>query len=143
MKRYFAYLILAAMALGVLAGFALNRTLSPAGAKAAASNLGIVTDVFLRLIRMVIAPLILSTLVAGIAHMEDSASVGRVGVKALGWFMMASVVSLTIGLVMVQLIAPGVGVNLPHEAAAGDRVLFSTNPTRTPRIIAATIRAGM
>ncbi len=53
MKRYFAYLVLAAMALGVLAGFILNQTLTPAGAKEAASNLSIVTDVFLRLIRMV------------------------------------------------------------------------------------------
>ncbi|MGZ3276027.1 MAG: dicarboxylate/amino acid:cation symporter [Caulobacteraceae bacterium] len=118
MKRYFAYLILAAMALGVLAGFILNQTLTPAGTKEAAGNLSIVTDVFLRLIRMVIAPLILSTLVAGIAHMEDTAAVGRVGVKSLLWFFGAALVSLVIGLVMVQLLQPGVGVNLPHDAAA-------------------------
>lgn len=118
MKRYFAYLVLAAMALGVLAGFILNRTLTPAGAKEAASNLSIVTDVFLRLIRMVIAPLVFSTLVVGIAHMEDTAAVGRVGIKSLGWFFGAALVSLVIGLVMVQLIAPGVGVNLPRDAAA-------------------------
>ncbi len=118
MKRYFAYLILAAMALGVLAGFILNKTLSPAAAKDAAANLGIVTDVFLRLIRMVIAPLILSTLVAGIAHMEDTAAVGRIGVKSLLWFFGAALVSLVIGLVMVQLIDPGAGVNLPQGPAA-------------------------
>jgi Na+/H+-dicarboxylate symporter len=106
------------MALGVLAGFVLNHTLSPAGAKEAASNLSIVTDVFLRLIRMVIAPLILSTLVAGIAHMEDTAAVGRVGIKSLLWFFGAALVSLVIGLVMVQLIQPGLGVNLPRDAAA-------------------------
>jgi Na+/H+-dicarboxylate symporter len=118
LKRYFAYFILAAMALGVLVGFILNQTLSPAAAKEAASNLSIVTDVFLRLIRMVIAPLILATLVAGIAHMEDTAAVGRVGVKSLLWFFCAALVSLVIGLVVVQLIAPGVGVNLPQGAAA-------------------------
>jgi Na+/H+-dicarboxylate symporter len=118
LKRYFAYLVLAAMALGILAGFVLNKTLSPAGAKDAAANLSIVTDVFLRLIRMVIAPLVLSTLVVGIAHMEDTAAVGRVGIKSLGWFFGAALVSLVIGLVMVQLIAPGVGVNLPRDAAA-------------------------
>jgi Na+/H+-dicarboxylate symporter len=117
LKRYFAYLILAAMALGVLVGFGLNQTLTPAGAKAAASNLGIVTDVFLRLIRMIIAPLVFSTLVVGIAHMEDVAAVGRVGIKSLAWFFGAALVSLVIGLVMVQLIEPGVGVNLPREAA--------------------------
>jgi Na+/H+-dicarboxylate symporter len=118
LKRYFAYLVLAAMALGVLAGFVLNKTLSPAEAKDAAANLSIVTDVFLRLIRMVIAPLVFSTLVVGIAHMEDTAAVGRVGVKSLAWFFGAALVSLVIGLVMVQLIAPGVGVNLPRDAAA-------------------------
>ena len=118
MKRYFAYLILAAMALGVVAGFVLNQTLTPAGAKEAAANLSIVTDVFLRLIRMVIAPLVFSTLVVGIAHMEDTAAVGRVGIKSLAWFFGAALVSLVIGLVMVQLIAPGVGVYLPRDAVA-------------------------
>src|ERR1700743_15905 len=106
------------MALGVLAGFVLNKTLSPAAAKDAAANLGIVTDVFLRLIRMVIAPLILSTLVAGIAHMEDTAAVGRIGVKSLLWFFGADLVSLVIGLVMVQLINPGAGGKLPRHVAA-------------------------
>src|SRR5262249_38926252 len=100
------------MALGVLAGFVLNKTLSPADAKEAAANLSIVTTVFLSLIRMVIAPLVLSTLIVGIAHMEDAATVGRVGIKSLGWFLLAALVSLAIGLVMVQLIEPGVGVNL-------------------------------
>ena len=57
---------------------------------------------FLRLIKMIIAPLVFSTLVVGIAHMGDAASVGRVGVKALGWFVCASLVSLTLGLIMVQ-----------------------------------------
>ncbi len=118
MKRYFAYLILGAMALGVLVGFLLNTHLSPAGAKEAASNLSIITDVFLRLIRMVIAPLVFSTLVAGIAHMEDTAAVGRVGVKALVWFFGAALISLVIGMVMVQLVNPGVGVNLPRDVAA-------------------------
>jgi Na+/H+-dicarboxylate symporter len=126
LKRYFAYLVLAAMALGVLAGFILNHVLTPAGAKDAAANLSIVTDVFLRLIRMVIAPLVFSTLVVGIAHMEDTAAVGRVGIKSLGWFLFAALVSLIIGLVMVQLIQPGVGVNLPREAASEGAAGVST-----------------
>ena len=74
-------LIVGAMILGVTVGFVLNKTLSAAAAKEAAANLSIVTDVFLRLIRMVIAPLVFSTLVVGIAHMEDTAAVGRVGIK--------------------------------------------------------------
>ena len=118
MKRDFAFLILGAMALGVLTGFVLNQTLTPAGAKEAAGNLSIITDVFLRLIRMVIAPLVFSTLVAGIAHMEDTAAVGRVGIKSLGWFFGAALVSLVIGMVMVQIVQPGAGVKMPHEAVA-------------------------
>jgi len=91
------------MILGVLTGFLINTSLSPADAKAAAGNLSIITDIFLRLIRMIIAPLVFSTLVVGIAHMEDSAAIGRVGVKTLGWFMLASLVSLTIGLISVAM----------------------------------------
>ena len=110
-------LIVAAMILGVLAGYLINTNMSAADAKAAAGNLSIITDVFLRLIRMVIAPLVFSTLVAGIAHMEDTAAIGRVGIKSMGWFFGAALISLTIGLVMVQLINPGAGVHLPQNAA--------------------------
>lgn len=118
MKRLFAYLIIGAMVLGVLAGWGLNQFLSPEQAKAAAGNLNLVTDIFLRLIKMIIAPLVFTTLVAGIAHMEDAASVGRIGVKTMVWFIGASVVSLLLGLVMVQLLHPGSGMHLPEAAAA-------------------------
>jgi Na+/H+-dicarboxylate symporter len=106
------------MILGILVGFLINTNLSPDGAKAAAANLSIITDIFLRLIRMIIAPLVFSTLVVGIAHMEDSAAIGRVGVKTLGWFMLASLVSLTIGLIMVQLLQPGAGLALPPPSGS-------------------------
>jgi Na+/H+-dicarboxylate symporter len=118
MRRWLGILVAAAMVLGVVVGVALNQALTPAAAKDAAANLSILTDVFLRLIRMVIAPLVFSTLVVGIAHMEDTAAIGRVGIKTLGWFVGAGLVSLTLGLVMVQLFHPGVGMALPHEAAA-------------------------
>lgn len=118
MKRFLPALIVGAMVLGVLTGFLINTHLSPDDAKAAAGNLSIITDIFLRLIRMIIAPLVFSTLVVGIAHMEDSAAIGRVGVKTLGWFMLASLVSLTIGLIMVQLLQPGAGLALPPPNAA-------------------------
>jgi Na+/H+-dicarboxylate symporter len=120
LKRFLPALIVGAMILGVLAGFLINTHLSPAGAKAAAANLSIITDIFLRLIRMIIAPLVFSTLVVGIAHMEDSAAIGRVGIKTLGWFMLASVMSLTLGLIMVQLLKPGAGLALPPPSAASD-----------------------
>lgn len=105
------------MILGVLTGYLINTQLSPDDAKAAAGNLSIITDIFLRLIRMIIAPLVFSTLVVGIAHMEDFAAIGRVGVKTLGWFMLASLVSLTLGLIMVHLLQPGAGLALPPPEA--------------------------
>lgn len=102
------------MILGILVGFVLNQSLTdPAQLKAVAGGFNVVTDIFLRLIKMIIAPLVFSTLVVGIAHMEDAAAIGRVGAKTMGWFITASIVSLTIGLVMVHLISPGVGLNMP------------------------------
>ncbi|MEN5176274.1 dicarboxylate/amino acid:cation symporter [Brevundimonas diminuta] len=118
MKRLFAYFIVGAMILGVLTGWGLNHFLTADQASAAASNLNLVTDIFLRLIKMIIAPLVFTTLVAGIAHMEDAASVGRIGVKTMTWFIGASVVSLVLGLVMVQLLHPGSGMHLPEAVAA-------------------------
>src|ERR1700748_3259140 len=94
MNRLFTILIVSAMVLGVAVGWAVNQYCSPAAAKSVADNLSIITEVFLRLIKMIIAPLVFSTLVAGIAHMEDAASVGRVGAKTMGWFVTASIVSL-------------------------------------------------
>jgi Na+/H+-dicarboxylate symporter len=118
MKRMFAYLIVGAMVLGVVTGWGLNHFLTADQASAAASNLNLITDIFLRLIKMIIAPLVFTTLVAGIAHMEDAASVGRIGVKTMTWFIGASIVSLVLGLVMVQLLQPGANMHLPEAVAA-------------------------
>ncbi|MDO8377689.1 dicarboxylate/amino acid:cation symporter [Phenylobacterium sp.] len=123
MNRLFTAFIVGAMVLGVAVGWAVNQYASPDQAKTVADNLSIITDVFLRLIKMIIAPLVFATLVAGIAHMEDAATVGRVGAKALGWFITASIVSLTIGLVMSHLLHPGSGLALPNpDVAAGAAV---------------------
>ena len=62
---------------------------------------------------MIIAPLVFSTLVVGIAHMGDAESVGRIGAKAMGWFVGASLVSLVLGLVLVNLLRPGDDLDLP------------------------------
>ncbi|WP_374469118.1 dicarboxylate/amino acid:cation symporter [Phenylobacterium sp.] len=117
MNRVFTYFIVGAMVLGVLTGWILNQTLDAAQAQTVADNLSIITDVFLRLIKMIIAPLVFSTLVAGIAHMGDASEIGRVGVKTIGWFIVASIVSLTLGLVMVHLLQPGSGLALALPAA--------------------------
>ena len=108
------------MALGVLTGAAMHQRLTPGQIETATNGLSMVTDLFLRLIRMIIAPLVFSTLVVGIAHMEDSAAIGRVGAKTLGWFLTASIASLTLGLVMVHLLQPGVGLALPTAANPHD-----------------------
>lgn len=129
MNRLFTAFIVGAMVLGVLVGWGVNQGLAPEQAKTVAENLTIVTDVFLRLIKMIIAPLVFSTLVAGIAHMEDAASIGRIGVKTMAWFITASIVSLTIGLLMVHLIAPGAGMNLVADASAGGGTVDASNLT--------------
>jgi Na+/H+-dicarboxylate symporter len=111
--------ILIALVLGIIAGWAINAAIddgSPESAerlKQIAEYLSIVTALFLRLIKMIIAPLVFSTLVAGIAHMGDIAALGRVGLRSITWFILASLVSLTLGLVLVNLLQPGVGLNLP------------------------------
>ena len=129
MNRTFAYFIIAAMIGGILVGFGLNQTLDAEGAKAAADNLSILTDLFLRLIKMIIAPLVFATLVSGIAHMEDAAQIGRVGVKTMGWFISASIVSLTIGLIMVHLLQPGAGMNLAIPEVAPGAAVDTTSFT--------------
>jgi len=71
-------------------------------------------DLFLRMIKMIIAPLIFSTLVVGIAGTGDLRAVGRIGVKAIVWFELATTVALAIGLLLVNLLQPGAGVALAH-----------------------------
>ena len=121
-KRLTQYILLALL-LGVIAGWAINAAIddgTPASAerlKSIADYLSIVTALFLRLIKMIIAPLVFSTLVAGIAHMGDIAALGRVGIRSLGWFIVASLVSLTLGLILVNVLQPGVGLNLPIPPA--------------------------
>jgi Na+/H+-dicarboxylate symporter len=103
-----------AMVLGVIVGYACNTlAASPAQAKEIASYFGILTDVFLRLIKMIIAPLVFATLVAGLAGMGDSKTVGRIGAKALGWFVGASFCSLLLGLIFANLLTPGASLAVP------------------------------
>jgi Na+/H+-dicarboxylate symporter len=119
MNRRFAFLIIAAMVLGVLVGWGCNQYLDAAQTAEAVKWFKMGTDLFLRLIKMIIAPLVFTTLVAGIAHMEDAAAVGRVGVKAIGWFLVASILSLLIGIGMFHLLDPAHGVVLKEVAEAG------------------------
>lgn len=113
--------ILAALALGLITGFIVNRTLPPEGAAEVAKNLSIVTDLFLRLIKMIIAPLVLAALISGIGHMGgDAKALGRIGGRAILWFMGASMVSIAIGILAVNWLQPGVGLDLPLPPATAD-----------------------
>ncbi|OYU15419.1 MAG: dicarboxylate/amino acid:cation symporter [Alphaproteobacteria bacterium PA4] len=114
--------ILVALVTGIATGYVINVSVTPEQAKDAAYYFSIVTGVFLQLIKMIIAPLVLSTLIVGVAHMGSGGAVGRTFVRTLAWFITASVVSLSLGILMVNLLAPGVGVGLPlppADAATG------------------------
>lgn len=109
-----AVTILLAMVLGILLGYMVFTNFpDKKAASEIAGYISIISDIFLRLIKMLIAPLVFSTLVVGIAHMGDAASVGRVFGKALGWFVTASLISLVLGLVMANLLKPGENLGLP------------------------------
>jgi Na+/H+-dicarboxylate symporter len=120
--------ILVAMLLGIAVGYLCNVNAADANAaKEIASYFNIVTDVFLRLIKMIIAPLVIATLVAGIASAGDTRAVGRIGLKALGWFITASLVSLLLGMLFVNLLQPGPALNLPlPEAGAATHLKTSS-----------------
>jgi Na+/H+-dicarboxylate symporter len=109
-----AFTILFAMLLGILLGYMVFSSFpEKKAASEIAGYISILSDIFLRLIKMLIAPLVFSTLVVGIAHMGDASSVGRVFGKALGWFVTASLISLVLGLVMANLLKPGLNLGLP------------------------------
>jgi proton glutamate symport protein len=89
-----------------------------------------VADLFLRMIKMIIAPLIFSTLVVGIAGGGDLKAMGRIGLKALVWFELATVVALTIGLVLMNVFRPGAGMATP--LAATDDLSRMAGAQQTP-----------
>ncbi|HEY4372377.1 MAG TPA: dicarboxylate/amino acid:cation symporter [Burkholderiales bacterium] len=116
MKKKFppAVSILIAMVLGIVIGYMIFVGFpDKKSAAQVAGYISIISDVFLRLIKMLIGPLVFSTLVVGVAHMGDASSVGRVFAKALGWFVTASLVSLILGLILANLLQPGHNLGLP------------------------------
>ena len=116
--------ILIALVIGILVGYLVNTNTDTAGAQSFADTMSLITTLFLRLIKMIIAPLVFATLVVGIAKMGDAKEVGRIGVKALGWFFIASLISLSLGLILVNLFRPGdalfaAGMMPPVDATSG------------------------
>jgi Na+/H+-dicarboxylate symporter len=102
------------LALGVAVGAVLHgMAATPAEAKEIAGYFTIGTDIFLRLIKMIIAPLVFATIVAGIASFGDTKAVGRVAGFAMGWFLTASIVSLSLGFLVANIFQPGASLGLP------------------------------
>jgi Na+/H+-dicarboxylate symporter len=120
-KRLTLYIMIG-LVLGIIVGAILNRTLTPESIAELSKWFKLVTDIFLRLIKMIIAPLVFATLVSGIVHMGDTASLGRVGLKTMTWFIGATIVSLTLGMILVNVLEPGVGTSfvLPPSDATAD-----------------------
>jgi Na+/H+-dicarboxylate symporter len=104
--------ILIAMICGALLGIVIHNNYLPEGAKSFSDKIKILATIFIRLVQMIIAPLVFTTLVVGIAKLGDIKAVGRIGGKALAWFFSASLVSLLIGLFWVNTLKPGVGLKL-------------------------------
>ena len=117
--------IFIAMVLGIGLG-AWYRSAYPdeASLKAFGENISILTDIFLRLVKMIIAPLVLSTLIVGVAKLGDLKSVGRIGGRALLWFISASLMSLLLGMFLVNLFEPGVSLGLPLPDATASLSLI-------------------
>lgn len=111
------FIILFMMA-GILSGAAIHEYAAANTIKSYADNITLFTDIFLRLIKMVIAPLVFSTLTVGIMKMGETSTIGRVGGKAMVWFVSSSILSILVGLFIVTLEQPGAGMNL--QIPAGD-----------------------
>ena len=112
-QNLLGFAIIAGMVAGTAAGYACHQTAAtPEAAKAIASEFSLVTDIFLRLIKMVISPLVFSGLVVGLTAMGDAKTIGRAGLRSLGWFFCASLVSLLIGMVLANLFQLGHTMNL-------------------------------
>lgn len=126
-SRLTLYIIIALFA-GILLGYILNQTVIPQGADEAVKAkytepFSLIADIFLRLIKMIVAPLVFSTLVVGVAKLGDISAVGRIGGKTMLWFISASLVSLLLGMLLVNVFVPGEHMNLPlPDVAAGSVV---------------------
>jgi Na+/H+-dicarboxylate symporter len=105
--------IVIAMTAGIIVGLLIHHSAGIYWSEHFADYMSIITDIFLRLIKMIIAPLVFSSLVTGIAKMGDTKAVGRIGAKTLAWFLGASMISLLLGLVIMNLLNIGNNLNLP------------------------------
>jgi Na+/H+-dicarboxylate symporter len=157
-KNRLIIFIIVAMILGLITGYAVNRSLkenrfrysgqqvsqSPEAAKAIAqyeekkfieskkdyaSRFSLLSDIFLHLIKMIIAPLVLAVLVTGVAKVGDFKSVGRIGLKTLIYFTSATLIALALGLVIVNVFEPGKVMHLDVTEVKGETGIKTTAQT--------------
>jgi Na+/H+-dicarboxylate symporter len=124
-NRLTLYIIVALVA-GIILGFILNKQLDPLSVPDVADKFSLLPDVFLRLIKMIVAPLVFFTLVVGVAKLGDIKAVGRIGGKTLLWFLSASLMSLLLGMILVNLFKPGIAMHLPLPGAGTDSGVAKT-----------------
>lgn len=116
--------ILGAMVLGIVAGYYVYINYTPETRSVFSTNIKLLSTIFLRLVQMIIAPLVFSTLVVGIAKLGNIKTVGRVGGKALLWFITASLASLLLGMLLVNIFKPGAAIDLSNADTAGAKDLL-------------------
>ena len=108
--------ILIAMAAGLAVGYGINQYyagIPPKEMEQKVAPFSLLADVFLRLIKMIVAPLVLTTLIVGVARVGDMKAVGRIGGKTMLWFVSASLFSLLLGMLLVNVFEPGSHMHLP------------------------------
>ncbi|MBD0331259.1 MAG: dicarboxylate/amino acid:cation symporter [Chitinophagaceae bacterium] len=121
--------ILVAMFLGVVVGYLVYSYSAKTFQDDFSKNIKLLSTIFIRLVQMIIAPLVFTTLVVGIAKLGDLKTVGRVGGKAILWFITASLISLLLGLLLVNYFQPGKYIDLSQRDVAGLSDLMSKNKT--------------
>jgi Na+/H+-dicarboxylate symporter len=117
--------ILVAMVLGIVVGYFIHTNSSPEFIAKFSKNIKLLSTIFIRLVQMIIAPLVFTTLVVGIAKLGDLKTVGRVGGKAILWFVTASLASLLIGMILVNYFKPGQYINLSQQDTEGLKDLMT------------------
>jgi proton glutamate symport protein len=103
--------VLVAMLAGALTGLAFGPP--------AAETLGWLGDLFMKLLRMIIVPLVLTSIISGVASVGGGKALGRLFGKTLGYYVLSSLLAVSVGLFLVNLIRPGVGANMT-DTTAGD-----------------------
>ena len=142
MAKRLTLFIMVGLLLGILVGWAMHALMTPEAVAEASKWFKMVTDIFLRLIKMIVAPLVFATLVAGIVHMGDTAALGRVGGKTILWFLGATLVSLSLGMLLVNWLQPGVNSGIDLSQAVGssgiaqpDKTIFEIITEMVPKSI--------